>query len=74
MLLKITKKIVQRNVFEQNEDPDFKALIGLRTTEPCRTSIAPVKACSHGDRVTVLEGAPSQKGKPCLLYFPLWFT
>ena len=72
MLLKITKKIIQRNVFEQNEELDFKELIGLRTTEPCRTSIAPVRACLHGDRVTLLEGAPFRRVNLALATLSTW--
>ena len=42
-LLKITEKIIQRNVFNKRKRNPGLVLIGLRTTAPCRTSIAPVK-------------------------------
>ena len=43
MLLKITEKIIQRNVFEQKKMKPRLAPIGPFTIAPCRTSIAPVK-------------------------------
>ena len=43
ILLKITEKIIQRNVFEQKKKKPGLSADCLRTTAPCRTSIPPVK-------------------------------